>query len=421
MSIFLGLIVHDQVPRDRYIRALTEIEQLIYVHKEELVILNSDNILKFKIQNSVFWLPKNPIYLNTIYYRITGNDDLQSAIELIWDCLCILKENFPSKLELYQENIDEFNLKEWENELLRRQLNNLNNRQSNEPLTKDEIEDVFAILNIAQQLQNVKGQEICLNLLNQVQPFFLQTLSQSYLDQLEQIAKGQHKIIANSLLNKIIKVTSNTNNQITQRPNNHDQELINFIRQNPRYEQQFSNSSIIFQMKETNEIDRICFYLDYTLCKNQMLLKSIKPTIQTIIEKYYDGQYGLGQSELTKYCVFHTLLGQTILNIQQFDTTTIQKIFVIFEEGILNWIQSLVQMSPKQIYTLFPSTLLQIYQNQQYSSQIKSHKSNIFSMICNKMGMTANNNKSDQQKIYQNLDEIKCISPLLAQFLEQLI
>lgn len=48
----------------------------MYVHKEELVILNSDNILKFKIQNSIFWLPKNPIYLNTIYYRITGNDDL---------------------------------------------------------------------------------------------------------------------------------------------------------------------------------------------------------------------------------------------------------------------------------------------------------------------------------------------------------
>ncbi|CAD8136976.1 unnamed protein product [Paramecium pentaurelia] len=421
MSIFLGLIVHDQVPRDRYIRALTEIEQLMYVHKEELVILNSDNILKFKIQNSIFWLPKNPIYLNTIYYRITGNDDLQSAIEMIWDCLCILKENFPSKLELYQENIDEFNLNEWENELLRRQLNNLNNRQSNEPLTKDEIEDVFAILNIAQQLQNIKGQEICLNLLNQVQPFFLQTLSQSYLDQLEQIAKGQHKIIANSLLNKIIKVTSNTNNQITQRSSNHDQELINVIRQNPRYEQQFSNSSIIFQMKETNEIDRICFYLDYTLCKNQILLKSIKPTIQIIIDKYYDGLYGQDQSEFTKYCVFHTLLGQTILNIQQFDNTTIQKIFVIFEEGILNWIQNLVQMSPKLIYNLFPTTLLQIYQSQQYSSQLKSHKNNIYSIICKKMGMTNNDNKSEQQKIYQNLDEIKCISPLLAQFLEQLL
>ncbi|CAD8148483.1 unnamed protein product [Paramecium pentaurelia] len=420
MSIFLGLIVHDQVPRDRYIRTLTEIEQLMYVHKEDLEIMNSDNILKFKIQNSIFWLPKNPIYLNTIYYRITGDDDLQQAIELIWDCLCILKENFPSKLELYQENIDQFNLKEWENELLRRQLNNLNNRQSNEPLTKDEIEDIFGILNIAQQLQNVKGQEICLNLLNQVQPFFLQTLSQSYLDQLEQIAKGQHKIIANSLLNKIQKVTSNTNNQITQRQSNHDQELIKLIRSNPRYEQQLSNSSVIFQMKETNEIDRICFYLDYTLQKNQILLKSIKPTIQTIIDKYYDGQYGLDQSELTKYCIFHTLLCQTVLNIQQLDNNTIQKIFVIIEEGILNWIQSLVQMSNKQIYSLFPSTLLQIYSNQQFQSQLKSHKNNIFSMICNKMGMTANN-KSDQQKIYQNMDEIKCISPLLAQFLEQLM
>ncbi|CAK90597.1 unnamed protein product (macronuclear) [Paramecium tetraurelia] len=42
---------------------------------------------------------------------------------------------------------------EWENELLRWESNNLNNRQSNEPLTNDKIEDTFAIFNIAEQLQ----------------------------------------------------------------------------------------------------------------------------------------------------------------------------------------------------------------------------------------------------------------------------
>ena len=76
MSIFLGLIVHEQVPRDRYIRALTEIEQLMHVHKEELTLMNSDHILKFKFQDTTFWLPKNPLYLNTIYFRVIGKDDL---------------------------------------------------------------------------------------------------------------------------------------------------------------------------------------------------------------------------------------------------------------------------------------------------------------------------------------------------------
>jgi hypothetical protein len=48
----------------------------MHVHKEELTLMNSDHILKFKFQDTTFWLPKNPLYLNTIYYRIIGKDDL---------------------------------------------------------------------------------------------------------------------------------------------------------------------------------------------------------------------------------------------------------------------------------------------------------------------------------------------------------
>lgn len=97
----------------------------------------------------------------------------------------MIKEQFPSKVELYQENLDEFCIQDWEAELLRRQLNGLSNRQqSGGVCTKDEIEDIFAVLNLSTQQNHQRGQEICLGLINSelVQPFHLVNLSQKYID-----------------------------------------------------------------------------------------------------------------------------------------------------------------------------------------------------------------------------------------------
>lgn len=43
--MFLGLIVHDALPRDRYQQALKEIEQIMLVHRQDLDIRSGETQL----------------------------------------------------------------------------------------------------------------------------------------------------------------------------------------------------------------------------------------------------------------------------------------------------------------------------------------------------------------------------------------
>lgn len=38
-------------------------------------------------------------------------------------------------------------------------------------------------------------------------------------------------------------------------------------------------------------------------------------TFMIVIDKYYEGAYGIDQSEYTQYCVFHALFAQVILEL----------------------------------------------------------------------------------------------------------
>lgn len=77
-------------------------------------------------------LPKNCSYLGTIYIRValheTSLDDIKKIIGIIWECLSIFKENFPSKVELFQEKLDSFvalSRAFTPHEMLRRQVSTL--------------------------------------------------------------------------------------------------------------------------------------------------------------------------------------------------------------------------------------------------------------------------------------------------------
>jgi hypothetical protein len=67
--------------------------------------------------------------LTTAYYRVaiqeTSVDDLKKILGIIWECVSIFKENFPSKIELFQEKLDQFiplSRAFTPNEMLRRQV-----------------------------------------------------------------------------------------------------------------------------------------------------------------------------------------------------------------------------------------------------------------------------------------------------------
>lgn len=55
--------------------------------------------------------PTSHNYLHTTFFRISygderPSDDIKLFAYVVWECCCIFKENFPSKIELFQENLD---------------------------------------------------------------------------------------------------------------------------------------------------------------------------------------------------------------------------------------------------------------------------------------------------------------------------
>ena len=66
--------------------------------------------IKPKFGSAEATFPLNSSYFHTMYYRISSDskptDNIKNFAYIVWECLCIFKENFPSKVELFQENLD---------------------------------------------------------------------------------------------------------------------------------------------------------------------------------------------------------------------------------------------------------------------------------------------------------------------------
>jgi len=65
-------------------------------------------------------------------------------------------------------------------------------------------------------------------------------------------------------------------------------------------------------LKESSDIERICAILDSLVNKanefGQQKRKLLEIIFDIVIPKYCSGDYGIDESDLTKYCVLHTLI-----------------------------------------------------------------------------------------------------------------
>lgn len=115
-------------------------------------------------------------FMHTMHYKIhTGRDfnppsDLTKQFGAItWELLNILKENFPSKVQLEHENIEKcapFYMLLSTSELTRRMLSCiLSMREEARALTTDEVEDVTWVMDYAARLKEYRSLSACLDLL----------------------------------------------------------------------------------------------------------------------------------------------------------------------------------------------------------------------------------------------------------------
>lgn len=144
MSVYIGLIVLDTIKnRIRFNETINEIKHFLQTYQEELVLeyivqkkiihLNSVTkpliSIKPKFGGSEASFPTNNSYFHTTYFRIStdnkASEDIKLFAYVVWECCCIFKENFPSKIEIFQENLDSISsfMKSFSyDEILRRQV-----------------------------------------------------------------------------------------------------------------------------------------------------------------------------------------------------------------------------------------------------------------------------------------------------------
>jgi hypothetical protein len=69
--------------------------------------------------------------------------------------------------------------------------------------------------------------------------------------------------------------------------------------------------SVLFQLRETTDIERICFLLDNLVTKNLHTIDALNQklalphALENVIVRYCNGDLGIDQSQVTRYCIFH--------------------------------------------------------------------------------------------------------------------
>lgn len=111
--------------------------------------------------------------MHTMYYRIYKGSDPAPLVKqfgaITWELVNILKENFPSKVSLVQENIEmcaPYYVQMTSSEEIRRMLSCiLSIKEEARAMTLDEVEDVAWTMNHSAMLKEYRSLSACLDLL----------------------------------------------------------------------------------------------------------------------------------------------------------------------------------------------------------------------------------------------------------------
>ncbi|KRX03665.1 hypothetical protein PPERSA_04217 [Pseudocohnilembus persalinus] len=295
-------------------------------------------------------LPLNSNFLHTSYFRMTFEDEENSVhikkfCELSWECLMILKENFPSKIDLYQENLENiFNIRNSisPQELLRRQNNCLFNKiYSQETLKFDEIEDIYATFDFAQQEQNYNVTKTCLQLLNsqQVSQNLLLQIDQNQVQIMEKFLDKnfeKNQILESQLYDSFLESQAQAENFLEQ---------IYYANQNLKHDSQQNyqknsrNANISFQnttIQQQNNLN-INHNTDKQLVHNASMHTEKE---NYSLQKNQNGQNKIHQNQANYDSINDREQQEILLNDFDFE----QKLYQLIEEGILNISQNLLQM-----------------------------------------------------------------------------
>jgi len=249
------------------------------------------------------------------------------------------------------------------------------------------VEDIFCILETALKRKNSKGIAACLNTLNSpnlcpVQS--LHNLSDRYIKVVEVIASTSsnqqdyelddekslkeielNRIMASNLLNKIMNAQKVVVEEQDPNVSTPFKDVGNTmaVKTSVNFEKPFSVKTCLFQLNESNDINRIVFLLDNIINSHfakilQSYSYNLFSIISKIIQRYSNGDFGFDNNENTKYCILQNRLLKCLLAlieskpelVNEIDVETINLLSQIMEECCLYIIQNLSNSDRKHEY-----------------------------------------------------------------------
>lgn len=171
--MFIGHIIMAPISNQkRYEQALLEILQYLKTHDSEVEIKFDSNYWTISAKEQFYDVVHIPFHVNhlkTCYYRIyhgaIPSEEVKAFGGIAWEVMNILKEHFPSKIHIYQENLEvcePFYKPLTAKEEIRRQVSCIEARKQQQGLLSiDELEDVWTVLDTSIKATDFKTQTLC--------------------------------------------------------------------------------------------------------------------------------------------------------------------------------------------------------------------------------------------------------------------
>lgn len=320
---------------------------------------------------STFSLSKNPLYLtNTIINLSTGLkpfDAVHKYASYIIEVLIILRENFPSRVLLFSQispNSDAHYLmllkRISQQEILRREVSALSSRvEIGEVLKIDEVPDVFSVLKDSLELSSLLGASVVCSALKSATLFppimcsyvrdehiellehFLKKPEEAFREQSQEACSEtmeleELKEIAKNFISRVRSCQVLSGPGDLSRDSNgvsrpamamkSNEAVVEYLikmkksigdtsNANGVFLQKVSHKTLLFQLNESNNIEKVVSILLMMSNRDSELLKlanssDLSRILVSIIDKYIDGFYGYDTTStpLISYSLFHQVL-----------------------------------------------------------------------------------------------------------------
>eukprot|EP00357_Protocruzia_adherens_P007084 CAMPEP_0114983084 /NCGR_PEP_ID=MMETSP0216-20121206/6496_1 /TAXON_ID=223996 /ORGANISM="Protocruzia adherens, Strain Boccale" /LENGTH=502 /DNA_ID=CAMNT_0002345013 /DNA_START=47 /DNA_END=1555 /DNA_ORIENTATION=- len=368
MGIYVGFTLIKTIQNQtKYEQVLNEILQYLKAHEHEISLkiesggfisfsaLFGGDCISFPLMNSV---------LRTTYFRIhhsqTPPEDVKQFSAIAWECLNILKENFPSRIELFQENLEccAPNFRPTpEYEELRRQISCVMSYKSRlDAIDNLELEDLWYVFEQAFKQNDERGINVCLEIMcsSDILPTevlkkssaaslkLLEHMTQTELTSLD-MSGGQ---LAKIVLSRIYEggEACDTSSILSERAANFANEL--------NFEEPSSLNGFLFQLSATDNPERVTFLLKaLSKVAKQRLPRLIKlkwpDHLISIVKKYCNGDYGFDDNKSSKNGAMQLAMIKCLIVAAADEVTAIQ----LLKDGIFDYLFQMIEESCLYIYT----------------------------------------------------------------------